>query len=72
MPLKMYAEDDNKIRILKSEILNNIESTTTRKAGGLDFPVPMGGERQKHVCALIVAVVTGCIAPGLKTTNHTS
>ena len=28
------------------------ESTTTRKAGGLDFPALMGGERQKHVCAL--------------------
>jgi hypothetical protein len=27
-------------------------------------------ERQKHVSALIVAVVTGCIAPGLKTTNQ--
>jgi len=26
MLLKIYAEDDNKIRILKSEILNNIES----------------------------------------------
>jgi hypothetical protein len=33
------------------------ESTTTRKAGGLDFPALMGGEIQKHVCALIVAVV---------------
>jgi hypothetical protein len=28
------------------------ESKTTRKAGGLDFPAPMGGETQKHVCAL--------------------
>jgi hypothetical protein len=33
------------------------ESTTTRKAGGLDFPAPMGGERQTHGSALIVAVV---------------
>ena len=50
------------------------ESTTTRKAGGLDFPAPMSGERQKHFCALIVAVVTGCIVPpwrDLKTTNQT-
>jgi signal transduction protein with GAF and PtsI domain len=31
----------------------------------------MGGGRQKHDSALIVAVVPGCIAPGLKTTNKT-
>jgi hypothetical protein len=46
------------------------ESTTTRKAGGLDFPALMGAEKQKHVSALIVAVVAGCLPPGLKTTNH--
>jgi hypothetical protein len=45
------------------------ESTTTRKAGGLDFLALMDGGRQKHVSALIVAVVTGCLAPGLKTTT---
>jgi uncharacterized protein with von Willebrand factor type A (vWA) domain len=28
-------------------------------------------EKQKHVSVLIVAVVTGRIAPGLKTTNYT-
>jgi hypothetical protein len=34
------------------EIRPLYESTTTRKAGGLDFPALRGGERQKHVCAL--------------------
>ena len=33
------------------------------------FPALMGGGRQKHVSALNVAVVTGCLSPGLKTTN---
>jgi hypothetical protein len=28
------------------------KSTTNRKAGGLDFPAHMGGERQKQFCAL--------------------
>jgi hypothetical protein len=27
-------------------------------------------EKQMHVSALIIAVVTGCRAPGLKTTNQ--
>jgi hypothetical protein len=33
------------------------ESTNTRKAGGLNFPAPMGGQRHEHARALIVAVV---------------
>jgi hypothetical protein len=40
------------------------------QGGWLEFSRPYGGERQKHIRALIVAVVTGCIAPGLKTTNY--
>jgi hypothetical protein len=51
------------------------ETTTTRKAGGLDFPAPWGGENQKHIRALIVAVVVrppeaGKPQADLKTTNH--
>ena len=41
-----------------------IASTTTRKAGGLNFSA-RGGERQKHVSALIGALATGCEATGL-------
>jgi hypothetical protein len=33
---------------------------------------PHSGKKQKHVSALIVAVVTWCKAPGLKTTNQVS
>jgi hypothetical protein len=45
-------------------ILQIKKSTTTRKAGGLNFPAK-GGERQKHVSALSGALATGCKAPGL-------
>ena len=33
------------------------ESATTRKAGGVNLPELMGGEKQMHICALIAAVV---------------
>ena len=40
------------------------------QSGWLEFPRRMGGGRPKHVRALLIAVVVGCIAPGLKTTNQ--
>ena len=42
--------------VLKSLIVLR-EPTSTRKAGGLNFPALMGGGRQKHVSALTVAAV---------------
>ena len=44
-------------------IATSEESTNTRKAGGLDFRPKSGKTKARR--ALIVAVVTGCIAPGL-------
>ena len=37
--------------------MTNVESTTTPKAGGMDFPALKGGKTQKGVSALLVAVV---------------
>ena len=48
----------------------SFESTTTGEAGGLYFRPSTGNT---IACsASIAAVVTGCIAPGLKTTNETA
>jgi hypothetical protein len=40
------------------------ESTTTRKTDGLNLSVYFGGQRKKHVHALIVAFAVGYKAPG--------
>jgi hypothetical protein len=51
-----------------------MQSTTTRRAGGLNFSAK-SGERQKHIGALIGALATGGKAPGLygkKTTQQQS
>ena len=44
---------------------HNDESTTSRKAGGLDFTA-ISGKRQGREVPLIVAGETGCFAPGLE------
>ena len=44
--------------------MKQYESTTTRISDGLDLPAG-GGQRQKHIGALIVAVEHGRKAPGL-------
>ncbi len=51
-----------------------MQSTTTRRAGGLNFSAE-SGERQKHLGAFIGALATGGKAPGLygkKTTQQQS
>ncbi|MGD2011147.1 MAG: hypothetical protein PVI69_09840 [Desulfobacterales bacterium] len=68
---EILAENKNLMDYAKSTGLiytpenqyGKMESTTTRIAGGFDFR-PWAG-KTLHVSALIVAVVTGCRAPGL-------
>jgi len=50
-------------------ITKRAESPTTRRAGGLDFSA-VGGKKQRHASALIGAGVTGCKAPGMKTSKN--
>jgi hypothetical protein len=53
------------IKILDlKQLFMNLKSTSTRRAGGLNFPAKGGGS-QKHGCAFNGALATGYKASGL-------